>query len=118
VKQVSLPAALAGAVSGLVALVCGELPAYGQSVLADDAEAAVFMVIGCFVLLLALALLGFQIWMIVDVVTKCPDRDNTKLVWLLIVILAGWIGGLIYYFVQRPKNAMQRRPTSPPPPRV
>jgi|WetSurMetagenome_2_1015567.scaffolds.fasta_scaffold16307_5 hypothetical protein len=117
-KQVSLPAALAGAVSGLVALVCGAMPAYGQSNGAGAAGSAVFIVFGCFMVLLVLALLGFQIWMIVDVVTKCPDRDNTKLIWLLIVILAGWIGGLIYYFVQRPKNAMQSRPPSPPPPRV
>ncbi len=42
--------------------------------------------------------------MIVDVATRCPSEDNKKLIWVLVVVLAGWIGALIYYFVQRPKN--------------
>ena len=51
------------------------------------------------------AVMAFWIWMIVDCATNEPDSpDNTKIVWLLVTILAGWIGAIIYYFARRPKR--------------
>ncbi|TET19247.1 MAG: PLDc_N domain-containing protein [Candidatus Cloacimonadota bacterium] len=29
--------------------------------------------------------------------------DNTKLIWILIVVLTQWIGGLIYFFMVKRK---------------
>ena len=49
-------------------------------------------------------MIGFQIWMLVEVITKEPSEDKDKTMWLLIVLLVGVIGGLIYFFVRRPKR--------------
>ena len=54
--------------------------------------------------LFGLAVLAFWIWMLIDAITRIPSAGNTKLIWILVVIFAGIIGALIYYFVQRPKN--------------
>jgi len=46
----------------------------------------------------------FWIWMIIDVATKEPENGNDKIVWILVVILAGVIGAAVYYFVRRPER--------------
>ena len=43
--------------------------------------------------------LVFWIFMIVDVAKRNFKQENDKILWLLVVILAGAIGGLVYYFV-------------------
>lgn len=53
---------------------------------------------------LIMASLVVWIWMLIDVVRR-PDEsfpnptENTKLIWLLVVVLGGSIGALVYYFV-------------------
>jgi len=49
---------------------------------------------------------GMVLWIIVlvEVLQKETDENNTKLLWSLVVILAGWIGALIYLFVRRPER--------------
>ena len=44
------------------------------------------------------------IWMLIDCVTKEPSEGNDKIIWVLIILLTHWIGGLIYLFVRRPKR--------------
>jgi hypothetical protein len=114
------PAVAVGTVAGLSALLGGTMSAYGQSRGgAAVAGSVIFLLFALLLLLLVGCLVAFWVWMLIDVLMKCPDRDNTKLIWILVIVLAGWIGALIYYFVQRPKNAMewqQPRPTYPPPP--
>ena len=44
------------------------------------------------------------IWMLVDVLQKEVDEQNTKLIWVLVIVLTGWIGALIYLFVRRPER--------------
>ena len=44
----------------------------------------------------------FWIWMIIDCATNEPAVGNDKLIWILVVVLTGWIGALIYFFVRRP----------------
>ncbi len=59
---------------------------------------------------LVLLLLGFVVWIaaLVDAV-RAPDdayfRAGTKLIWVLVIVLTGWIGGLIYWVVGRPRVA-------------
>ena len=48
---------------------------------------------------IGIASLGFWIFMIVDVAKRNFKQENDKILWLLVVILAGAIGGLVYYFV-------------------
>jgi len=55
-----------------------------------------------FVALIGLAVVGLWIWMIVEVATKEPAEDPDRLMWLLIVLLLGWVGGLVYLIVRRP----------------
>ncbi|MDA0733936.1 MAG: PLD nuclease N-terminal domain-containing protein [Chloroflexi bacterium] len=56
-------------------------------------------------LILILLLVGaFWVWMIVDCATKEPDNGNTKLVWILIIILTGTVGAAIYYLARRPQR--------------
>ncbi|HBO43676.1 MAG TPA: hypothetical protein DD670_07045 [Planctomycetaceae bacterium] len=51
--------------------------------------------------------LAFWIWMIVDCAMNEPSAGNDKIIWILVIILASWIGALIYYFVRRPKRISQ-----------
>ncbi len=46
----------------------------------------------------------FWIWMLVDAATKEPDQGNTKIVWILVIVLTHWIGALIYFFARRPER--------------
>ena len=61
------------------------------------------------VLQLALMVLGvgttiLWIWMLVDCATKEPSEGTDKVVWILVIALAGWIGALIHLFARRPKR--------------
>jgi len=63
-----------------------------------------------FHLLIVAFLLGasvFWVFMIIDCATKEPTGGNDKLVWILIIIFAHWIGALIYYFVRRPRRVAE-----------
>ena len=53
-------------------------------------------------ILVLLPLMGLWVWMLVEVCSK--ERGQEQLVWLLVVILAGLIGALIYLIVRRPKR--------------
>jgi ABC-type enterochelin transport system permease subunit len=55
-----------------------------------------------FAAVIALAGLAFWIWMLVDCATKETAQGNNKLVWILVIVLTGVIGALIYFFARRP----------------
>jgi hypothetical protein len=42
--------------------------------------------------------------MLVDCATKEPSQGNDKIIWILIIIFAHWIGALIYFLVRRPER--------------
>jgi len=50
-------------------------------------------------ILIAVLLFVFWIMMLVDSVKRKYSRDSDKIVWVLVIILTGLIGALIYYFV-------------------
>jgi len=61
-----------------------------------------------FVWLIILGLLGLWIWMLVDCIKREEEDfpsmgENTKLIWILIVALTGWIGAIIYFFMVKQK---------------
>jgi Phospholipase_D-nuclease N-terminal len=85
-----------------------------------------------FFVILMVAGLAFWIWALVDCV-RVPDdslyQSGTKLVWVLVIVLAGWIGAIIYLAVGRPVQGAGARqppspwpaapsPASPPPPAI
>lgn len=50
---------------------------------------------------------GIWLWMLIDCITKEPSEGNDKIVWILVVVLTGIIGALIYLFYRRPKRKQQ-----------
>jgi hypothetical protein len=62
---------------------------------------------GIFLLLLLLAAIGFWIWTLVDAI-RVPDesyRAGSKVLWVLVIVLAGFIGSIVYLFAGRPRAA-------------
>ena len=63
-------------------------------------------------LLLALFLGGlgllaciFWIWMLIHAITNRGLDSIEKLIWVLVILFLHFLGGLIYFFVGRPKGA-------------
>jgi hypothetical protein len=75
---------------------------------AGGAAVAGFGIMYCccmsFAILLGLGLMGFWIWMLVEAATKEPAEEPNKIVWVLVVVLTGWIGALIYFLARRPER--------------
>ena len=65
--------------------------------------AGIFLFYG-FTILLSLASFVFWIVEIVDVARREFKDSNTKLLWLLVVVLAHGLGALIYYFAGKPQG--------------
>jgi hypothetical protein len=63
-----------------------------------------FMVIWIFFMIIAILGTIFWIFMIVDVAQRKFRNESDKVLWILIVVLAGLIGAIIYYFVVKRKN--------------
>jgi hypothetical protein len=58
--------------------------------------------------IVVLGLLAFWIWMLVDCLTKEPDTGNTKIIWVLVIIFAHWLGALIYLIARRPQRIREQ----------
>ena len=60
-----------------------------------------FLFVILWLALIGLAILAFIFWifMIVDVAKRKFKNDNDKILWVLVIVLAGIIGAIIYYFV-------------------
>jgi hypothetical protein len=60
---------------------------------------------GVLILLVVLALAALWIWALVDAI-RVPDnsdyRAGTKLIWVLVIVLTGFIGAAVYLAVGRP----------------
>jgi len=61
----------------------------------------ILILLWLFMIALSLACSAFWIWMIIDCATKESSEGNDKLMWILIIVLAGIPGAIIYYFVRR-----------------
>jgi 4-amino-4-deoxy-L-arabinose transferase-like glycosyltransferase len=53
----------------------------------------------------ALGILGviFWIFMLIDAVKKKYKNENDKIIWILVIVLVGVLGAIIYYFVEKDK---------------
>jgi hypothetical protein len=88
--------------------------------MSDGGAAALVIVF----LLLGIASLVVWIWALVDAV-KVPDdsmfKSGNKLVWILVIVLAGVIGAIVYLVVGKPAPGARPAvpslgPPPPPPP--
>ncbi len=62
-----------------------------------------FSMLACFFL----GTLILWVWMIIDCAQRefLPPKQDQKIIWILVIVLAGWIGALIYYLVvKRPED--------------
>ena len=63
--------------------------------------AATLGVIGVLIGIIAFIL---WIWMIVDAAKRRFRNDVEKVIWIVVVVLGGWLGALVYYIVIRSIN--------------
>ena len=54
--------------------------------------------------LITVILVVLWVWMLVDAAKRNFKNKTEKIVWLLVIVLVGWIGALIYYIVIRSIN--------------
>ena len=54
----------------------------------------------CFPLLV---LFPIWIWMLIDCLQNAPSQGNEKLTWVLVIILLGPLGAILYLILQRHK---------------
>jgi len=62
-----------------------------------------FWLVYCCFGLISLAAFGFTIWMLVDIIKRTDAEMPNKVMWILIVLLTGGIGSLVYFFTERKK---------------
>jgi hypothetical protein len=85
-----------------------------------------FVIVWLFFGLLLIANIVLVIWGLVDAI-KVPDdsmyRAGTKLIWVLVILLAGFVGAIVYFAVGRPSSETRTvgplratDPHLPPPP--
>ena len=55
-------------------------------------------------IILGIILIIFWIWMLIDCAKRKFKNDVEKIIWLVIVVLMGWIGALVYFIVIRSIN--------------
>jgi hypothetical protein len=67
--------------------------------------------------ILALFGLALWIWALVDAVRVPHDsmyRSGSKLIWVLVIALTGWIGAIVYFVIGRPTPTSRTTPGSAP----
>ena len=67
---------------------------------------AILLAVTFFILIFVITILLFAlwIWMIVDCIQRKFKGENEKIVWILVVVLAGIIGAAVYYFVVKKQD--------------
>ena len=78
----------------------------GEAVAATAIGSIMFLFIFIWIAAMALGVLSLILWifMIVDAAKRNFKQENDKIMWILIIILTGIIGALIYYFVIKRPN--------------
>ena len=54
--------------------------------------------------LISALVVAFWVWTLVDCIKNEPSEGNDKVIWILVIALAGWIGSLVYLFARRPER--------------
>ena len=56
---------------------------------------------------LVIGALVFWIWILVDCIRNESSEGNDKIIWVLVILLVGPIGGVLYCVVRRPERIRQ-----------
>ena len=56
-----------------------------------------------------LLLFAFWVWMLIDCATNEPSEGNDKIVCIMVILFAHWLGATIYFFVRRQKRLELQR---------
>jgi hypothetical protein len=70
----------------------------------DVIGGGVAILAGTFALALALFLMVFWIWMLVDAIQNRGLDDGEKVGWVLAIVFFHFLGSVLYYFIGRPKR--------------
>ena len=62
-----------------------------------------YWVIMCCSVIVGLASFGITVWMLIDVLKRSDAEMPNKVMWVLIILLTGGIGALVYFFTERKK---------------
>lgn len=99
---------VSGAVASLLPVVAhaetNPYPSYATSdpapvAAASGVAALVFFIVWGFFAIASLALFVFWIIMLIDVLKRTNwKQESDKTLWILLVLLLGWIGAAVYYF--------------------
>ena len=63
------------------------------------------------VAIVAILVLIFWIWMLVDCAKRKFKNDVEKIIWIIVIVLLHWIGSLVYFIVIKslnPQGLMRR----------
>ena len=58
-----------------------------------------FGIMMLFMILIVAVAFAFWIWMIIDCAKRNFRNDAEKIVWIIVIALATWVGALVYFFV-------------------
>lgn len=69
----------------------------------------VFLILWLVLILVSILAMIFWIFMIVDAAKRTFKNENDKIVWILVIVLTGIVGALIYYFVVKRADKKKTR---------
>ena len=55
-------------------------------------------------IIIAILFVIFWIWMIIDCAKRKFRKDLEKIIWILVIVFATWLGALVYFIVIRMYN--------------
>lgn len=64
-------------------------------------EEFIGIAIGLVFFVIGIAIFAIWVWSLIDVIRGNFRGENDKLIWILVIVLGGIIGSVIYFFVGR-----------------
>lgn len=55
-------------------------------------------------LVIVVGMFGLWIWTLIDCIKNESTEGNERIVWVVVIAAANWIGAIIYLIVRRPKR--------------
>jgi hypothetical protein len=62
-------------------------------------QPAIGIIIILLILIISIVFIIFWIFMLINAIKRDFKNSNEKIIWILVIILTGIIGAIIYYFV-------------------